>query len=54
MFIIIEYTIPNYDKITIVKDSGQPIIFGSKHTAQLYASAKNLSKGKMNYKIVEL
>lgn len=50
MFVILEYIAGTYDNLNIVGEDGEPILFGSEHTAELYAK----DNCAWNYKIVEL
>ena len=50
MFIIILYRLPNYDDIHIKSLHGFPMVFGSRHSARLFAEKSKLG----NHKIVEI
>jgi len=51
MFIIIEYIIPNYDKVNVMLNKdGSPVILGSYHSAERFAKVNC----NFNYKIMEL
>ena len=50
MFIIVDYIKGTYDNLNIVGVDGEPILFGSGHTAKQYAE----EKCAFDYKIVEL
>lgn len=50
MFCIVEYIAGTYENVNLVGEEGEPILFGSKHTAKKYAE-ENCA---WTYKIVEL